>query len=189
MGWFLCLRSCCFHGNIKGQPFQGRTPSRGNKRFSHHLGCEVITMERRKKKREKREDIRMINRSLILIDDPFLLQTLTRGPGTSRQRSAPFGRTSRSSTAAATTRTGTATLRRWTTACRVCWASAWSCPRTSTTATRCGWSGRSSPSPSNGRGFCRARDRPRGPGEDSSWRVNGGDSWKRRVSKSHEKKL
>lgn len=120
---------------------------------------------------------------------PLLLQISMRGPGTSRQRSAPFGRTSRGSTAAAMTRTGTATLRRWTTACRACWASAWSCPRTSTTATRCGWNGRSSPSPSSGRGFCRVRDRPRGPGEDSSWVMNGGDGWKQRVRDSDEKAL
>lgn len=89
---------------------------------------------------------------------PPLPQTSMHGPGTSRQRSAPCGRTSRSSTAAVMTRTRMATLHPSTTVCRACWASALSCLRTSTTATRCGWRGRSSPSPSNGRACCRIRD-------------------------------
>ncbi|XP_061770527.1 striatin-interacting protein 1 homolog isoform X3 [Nerophis ophidion] len=82
----------------------------------------------------------------------------THGRGTSKRRSAPCARASKSSTAGGTTRTRTATLRPWTTACRACWASAWSCPRTSTTATRCGWRGRSSRSPSSGRDSCRSSD-------------------------------
>ncbi|XP_061663544.1 striatin-interacting protein 1 homolog isoform X2 [Syngnathoides biaculeatus] len=82
----------------------------------------------------------------------------TRGLGTSKRRSAPCGRASRSSTAGATTKTATATSPPWTTACRAYWGSAWTCPTTSTTATRCGWRGRSSRSPSSGRASCRSRD-------------------------------
>ncbi|XP_077450541.1 striatin-interacting protein 1 homolog isoform X2 [Stigmatopora argus] len=79
----------------------------------------------------------------------------THGLGTSKRKSAPCARASRSSTAGATTRTATATLRPSTTACRACWASAWTCPKTSTTATRCGWRGKSSPNPSSGKASCR----------------------------------
>lgn len=55
----------------------------------------------------------------------------------------------------------TVNLSRWITACRVCWASELSCPRTSTTAMRCGWKERSSLSPSNGKAFCKPSDASR----------------------------
>lgn len=99
--------------------------------------------------------LRLVQQPLLSL---LLYQTLMHGPGTSRRRSAPCGRTSRSSTAAVMTRTKMATSHPQTTVCRACWANVWSCLRTSTTAMRCGWRGRSSPSPSNGRACCRIRD-------------------------------
>lgn len=103
------------------------------------------------------------------------------GLGTSKRRSAPCGRALRSSTAAAMIRTRTATSHLWTTACRASWASAWSCPRTSTTAMRCGWRERSSPSPFNGRGCCRIPDRG---GEEKCW-----EGWRSHTSGSRVRSL
>ena len=120
--------------------------------------------ERDKKNTEKRSEHSYVYlKSFVLLSSQISMH----GPGTSRRRSAPCVRASRSSTAAATTRTRTATSCPWTTACRACWASAWTCPRTSTTATRCGWRGRCSRSRSSGRGCCRILDgdeRARGVG-------------------------
>lgn len=99
-----------------------------------------------------------MNYSLSLSSILPFFQISMHDPGTSRRRSAPCGSALRSSTAGAMTKTRTVTLRLWTTACRACWASASCCPRTFTTAMRCGWRERCSPSRSSGRGFCRNPD-------------------------------
>lgn len=82
-------------------------------------------------------------------------QTWMPGPGTSRQRNVPCVPASSASTRVATTgHTATLIFCLWTTACRACWASVWTCPRISRSTTTCGWSGRSSPDPSPGRSCC-----------------------------------
>lgn len=74
--------------------------------------------------------------------------------GISRLKNAPWEPTSKPSTAGDTTDLKTQSLHRWTTACRACWDSGWSSPRTSTTPTNSGWSGRCFPSPFAGRSCC-----------------------------------
>lgn len=74
--------------------------------------------------------------------------------GISRLKNAPWEPTSKPSTAGDTTDLKTQSLHRWTTVCRACWDSGWSSPRTSTTPTNSGWSGRCFPSPFAGRSCC-----------------------------------